>query len=108
MFDIGFGEILLIVVAILVMFGPDKLPEFARMVGKGYGKIKDAQDTIKSQVSNLQKEMKFDADLDLNEILNDKKQNRRDQIVFSDFKQSQTDNSKIETNTENNESKDKE
>jgi sec-independent protein translocase protein TatA len=35
-FGIGFGEIVLILIIALIVFGPGKLPEIARTVGKAY------------------------------------------------------------------------
>lgn len=53
MFDnIGIGEIILIVVAILIFFGPKKIPEIAQGIGKGIREFKkamrDVEDNIKS------------------------------------------------------------
>ena len=53
MFDnIGIGEIILIVVAILIFFGPKKIPDIAQGIGKGIREFKkamrDVEDNIKS------------------------------------------------------------
>jgi len=40
MFDIGFTEILVILVVALVVIGPDKLPATARTLGLWWGRIK--------------------------------------------------------------------
>jgi len=39
-FDIGAGELLLILVVMLLVFGPGKLPELARSIGKGIYEFK--------------------------------------------------------------------
>ena len=39
-FDIGAGELLLILVAVLLVFGPGKPPELARSLGKGIYEFK--------------------------------------------------------------------
>lgn len=39
--DIGFGEILVIGVVALVLFGPNKLPEFARQCGRAVSLFKE-------------------------------------------------------------------
>lgn len=57
MFDVGGGELLLIVLAILLLFGPDKLPEFAKNINKGLRKIKQAQAQFQSQINDLQKDI---------------------------------------------------
>ncbi|MDB5235064.1 MAG: hypothetical protein JWR44_2057 [Hymenobacter sp.] len=47
--DIGGSEALLIVVAILVFFGADKIPELARGLGKGIREFKDASTEIRKE-----------------------------------------------------------
>lgn len=39
--DLGFGEILFILVVILLMFGPDKLPEVAKKLGRYYRQLNE-------------------------------------------------------------------
>lgn len=51
MFDIGSGELLLILVAVLVFFGPKKLPELARSVGRGVREFKRAQREFTDQIN---------------------------------------------------------
>ena len=43
---IGSPELILILVAILFIFGPDKMPELARMCGKAVGDFKKAQRSV--------------------------------------------------------------
>jgi TatA/E family protein of Tat protein translocase len=43
------GEIFVILLAILIFFGADKIPEFARMMGKGVREFKKATDDIKRE-----------------------------------------------------------
>jgi sec-independent protein translocase protein TatA len=40
---VGFDEIMLIAVAALLLFGPDKLPQYLRELGKLYAEVKKAQ-----------------------------------------------------------------
>lgn len=40
---VGFDEVLLIGIAALLLFGPDKLPQYLREIGKLYAEIKKAQ-----------------------------------------------------------------
>lgn len=49
MFGIGNGEILLIFIAILLLFGAKKLPELARGLGKGMKEFKKAQNEIEEE-----------------------------------------------------------
>jgi sec-independent protein translocase protein TatA len=38
--NIGLGEILVLVVVVLVLFGPNKLPELGRSLGKALGEFR--------------------------------------------------------------------
>jgi TatA/E family protein of Tat protein translocase len=46
------GEIFVILLAILLFFGADKIPEFARMMGKGVREFKKATDDIKRELDS--------------------------------------------------------
>jgi Tat protein translocase TatB subunit len=50
MFDIGFQEILLIGVLALLVFGPAKLPELGRMVGRAMREFRRASDEFRTTV----------------------------------------------------------
>ncbi len=79
MFDVGGGELIFIILAILVLFGPKKIPEFAKMIKKGITEVKRAQNSfteqiteVTSEVSNQAKVIKQQVEKDL-EIKNDQK-----------------------------------
>lgn len=57
MFDIGFGELLLISVIGLLVFGPDKLPVVARTLGLWWGRFKY---TIQSAKNDFDREVGAD------------------------------------------------
>jgi sec-independent protein translocase protein TatA len=48
--NMGGGEIALIMVAILLLFGGKKLPELARGLGKGIREFKDASEGVKREI----------------------------------------------------------
>jgi len=48
MFDIGFGELLLIGIVSLLVFGPDKLPVVARTLGLWWGRFKYTAQSAKN------------------------------------------------------------
>lgn len=50
-FDLGSGEIMLIILAIFLIFGPDKIPGLARNMGKFINEIKHATDDIKKEIN---------------------------------------------------------
>lgn len=64
---IGTPELLLIMFAILILFGGKKLPELARGLGKGLREFKDASETIKKDISDQIND--FEKDLDVKNLL---------------------------------------
>ncbi|MBO8167847.1 MAG: twin-arginine translocase TatA/TatE family subunit [Thermoanaerobacteraceae bacterium] len=56
MFNIGFPELILILVLALVIFGPKKLPEVGKAIGSGLREFKKA-------TSDLQKIIEIDDDI---------------------------------------------
>jgi sec-independent protein translocase protein TatA len=60
--NLGFSEILLIGIAILIFFGPSKLPELGKALGKGIQEFKKASreltDSVKEDVAEDKKNEK--------------------------------------------------
>lgn len=54
--NVGSGEILLILLVILIFFGPKKIPELAHSLGKGIRKFNDAKSGLETQVKTAMKE----------------------------------------------------
>ena len=50
-FGIGFGEVLLILVVALVIWGPKRLPGIARMLGKTMNSLRKATNDLATQVT---------------------------------------------------------
>ncbi len=50
MFGIGGGEMFVIILVALMLFGSDKIPEIARTLGKGMRQLKDATNDIKYEI----------------------------------------------------------
>ena len=48
--ELSIGEMLLIAVAIVVLFGPDKLPQIARDLGAGVRKMRGAMEDVKTEI----------------------------------------------------------
>jgi sec-independent protein translocase protein TatA len=57
--SLGPAEILVVLVIALLVFGPDKMPEIARQVGKGFREFKRVQQHLKSELRDVVSE--FDA-----------------------------------------------
>ena len=48
----GGSEWILIVLAVLIMFGGRKIPEFMRGLGKGIREFNDAKDNVKKEIED--------------------------------------------------------
>jgi sec-independent protein translocase protein TatA len=57
--SLGPAEILVVLVIALLVFGPNKMPEIARQVGKGFREFKRVQQHLKSELRDVVSE--FDA-----------------------------------------------
>jgi sec-independent protein translocase protein TatA len=49
-FNLGTGELVLIGLVVLLLFGGKKLPELMKGLGKGIREFKDAQNDIKNEI----------------------------------------------------------
>ena len=72
---IGTQEIILIVVAILILFGGRKIPELMKGLGKGIREFNDAKNNVKSEIEDGIKEKDKDEEIRrLREQVNQQKQ----------------------------------
>lgn len=56
MFGIGFQEMLIILVVVLIFFGPKRLPDLAKSLGKGIAEFKKASDEVRKGIEDAVKE----------------------------------------------------
>ena len=66
MFNLGGGEIFLIILVILLFFGSKKIPELARGLGKGIREFKDATNNIQREIQDSAKSIKDETDITKN------------------------------------------
>ncbi|PKN12547.1 MAG: twin-arginine translocase subunit TatB [Deltaproteobacteria bacterium HGW-Deltaproteobacteria-4] len=72
MFGLGVGEILLILALALIFIGPEKLPDLARSLAKGYAEFRRSYDEVKN---SIEKDMRS---LNVEEHLRQGKRNLED------------------------------
>lgn len=53
--NLGGGEIILILLVVLVLFGAKKIPELAQGIGKGMREFKKALNDVQDEVKNIDK-----------------------------------------------------
>ncbi len=55
--DVGAGELLLILLVAFLLFGPKKIPEIARAIGKGMYQLNKATNGIKEEIEKVKEEI---------------------------------------------------
>lgn len=64
MFDLGMQELIIIFIVTLIVFGPKRLPELARSLGKGISELKKTlhgvKDQIDTEIEEIEKPIKED------------------------------------------------
>lgn len=61
--NLGFPEMMFIFVLALILFGPKKLPEIGRQIGKGLAEFKRASREFQSQIEDEVRKLELDVDL---------------------------------------------
>ncbi len=57
LFGISGGEIFVIMLLVLILFGPKKIPEIARTLGKGINEVKKVQRDINNEINRYSQEI---------------------------------------------------
>ena len=61
MFGLGWGEIVLIVLVILLLFGGKKIPELMRGLGKGVKSFKSGLSEVENEIEEIKKDINKEA-----------------------------------------------
>lgn len=67
MFDIGAGELFIVFLVILVLYGPDRIPELARRFGKITREVRNVMDQVKGELTRETRKW----DSEVNSVLKD-------------------------------------
>lgn len=75
---LSFSEVLVVMFVILILFGPKKLPEIARTLGKGLNEFNKAKEEIKkeltketeigNEIKNIKKDIVEPVEKEINEV----------------------------------------
>ncbi len=64
-FDISTGEIVIILMVVFIVFGPSKIPELSKKIGRGIYEIKRASNEIKREIDSEVRKLERDVDIDI-------------------------------------------
>ncbi len=59
--NLGFTEILVIVLAILILFGPKRIPELSRAIGRGIREFRKAMHELQGQLDEQTRPLRDEA-----------------------------------------------
>lgn len=74
MFGLGVGEILLILAIALIFIGPERLPDLARSLAKGYAEFRRSFDEVKNSIEkdmrslNVEEQLRLGKKFNLDEV----------------------------------------
>jgi TatA/E family protein of Tat protein translocase len=63
-FDISAGELIIILLVAFVVFGPSRIPEIARKIGRGINEVRRASDEIKREITKETRDMESSLSMD--------------------------------------------
>lgn len=66
--NLGGGEVFIIVLVMILLFGPDKLPGLVKGIGKGIREINDAKSQIQNEIQKSTSGIKEDIEKHTSEI----------------------------------------
>jgi Tat protein translocase TatB subunit len=69
-FDISGGELMVILLVAFIVFGPSRIPEVARKIGRGINEVRRASDEIKREINKETRKMDSSFSMDDFDITN--------------------------------------
>ncbi len=72
MFGIGAPELIIIAIIALLIFGPSKLPELGKTIGKGLREFRNASSNLKDQINPLNGDDAGHTQLESNSLIENK------------------------------------
>ncbi|MEZ5147995.1 MAG: twin-arginine translocase TatA/TatE family subunit [Bacteroidales bacterium] len=91
-FNISGGEILVIVLVVYLVFGPKKIPELARMLGKGINELRRATDDIRKEINREANKIKEEVNLDIDDPLDEINKRRKRQETQAEKEKKEAEN----------------
>lgn len=86
-FNISGGEIFIIVLVVYLVFGPKKIPELARMLGKGINELRRATSEVRDEINREAQQVRKSIHVEEDDLFEKKApQNRKAQEVNTDSK----------------------
>ncbi len=61
LFNLGTGEVIIILVVLLLLFGAKRIPELARSLGKGINSFKQGMNDVTAEMKNNADDAKSDS-----------------------------------------------
>jgi TatA/E family protein of Tat protein translocase len=96
-FDISAGELIIILLVAFVVFGPSRIPEIARKIGRGINEVRRASDEIKREITK--ETNKVEKSLSIDELDLTKKQPARPKKTNSPLKAPEKPNDQTKDNS---------
>jgi TatA/E family protein of Tat protein translocase len=82
--DISSGEILVIILVVMMLFGPKQIPVIARTIGKGLYELRKASDQIKREVMQEAGQIEHAVKEPITSILNENNNKKPDKEFITD------------------------
>lgn len=60
LFNLGTGEIIIILVVVLLLFGAKRIPELARGLGRGVNSFRKGLNEVSDQIDNIDKDKSWE------------------------------------------------